>query len=78
MSELCKKALAGDFAGATAMQSRYLDVMNSMFADVNPIPVKEAMNQIGLNVGEYRMPLFPADSRVKQQIHDALQQAELL
>ena len=78
MSQLCQKALAGDFAGATALQSRYLDGMNSMFADVNPIPVKEAMNQIGLNVGECRMPLFPANHQVKQQIHDALKQAELL
>ncbi|MBR6549508.1 MAG: 4-hydroxy-tetrahydrodipicolinate synthase [Clostridia bacterium] len=78
MAQLCQKALEGDFAGATAMQSRYLDVMNSMFIDVNPIPVKEAMNQLGLNVGECRMPLFPASDDVKEKIHSALVKAQLL
>ncbi len=78
MSELCQRALQGDFTCATAMQSRYLDVMNSMFIDVNPIPVKEAMNQIGLDVGECRMPLFPASDDVKTKIHEALKEANLL
>ena len=78
MSDLCQKALNGDFVGATAMQSQYLDVMNNMFIDVNPIPVKEAMNQIGLEVGECRMPLFPASDGVKEKIHNALIKAELL
>ncbi len=78
MVQLCKKAVAGDFKGATALQSQYLDVMNAMFIDVNPIPVKEAMNQIGLDVGECRMPLFPASDDVKERIRSSLTRANLL
>ncbi len=78
MSQICQKALEGDYAGAMALQSYYLDVMNSMFIDVNPIPVKEAMNQIGLDVGECRMPLFPASNEVKEKIRSALQHVDLL
>ena len=44
MSEITGLALEGKFKEATALQSKYLELMNSMFIDVNPIPVKEAMN----------------------------------
>ena len=36
---------------------KLLHLMNTMFIDVNPIPVKEAMNLMGMNVGGFRMPL---------------------
>ena len=37
---------------------KYLDLCNSLFIDVNPIPVKEAMNLIGFKAGECRLPLL--------------------
>ena len=57
MSEICDNAFRDDFKGAMALQNRYLPLMNAMFCDVNPMPVKEAMNQMGLSVGLCRMPL---------------------
>ena len=44
---------------AVAAQLKYLDLINALFMEVNPIPVKEAMNLMGLKAGTYRMPLYP-------------------
>ena len=54
MTEL---ALKGDFKGAREIQLKYLELMNGLFCDVNPIPVKEALNLMGKAVGECRLPL---------------------
>lgn len=50
--------LEGKTAQALELQNKYLDVENALFMDVNPIPVKEACNLMGMNVGECRLPLY--------------------
>lgn len=55
MTEYCLK---NDFASAAKLQIKYLELINNLFCDVNPIPVKEAMNILGMNVGECRLPLL--------------------
>ena len=57
--ELTARALAGDFKGSFAMQKYYIELMDALFSDVNPIPVKAAMNLCGFNCGPCRMPLAP-------------------
>lgn len=49
--------LNGDSKKATEAQLKYLDFANSLFLEVNPIPVKEALNLMGIKVGGYRLPL---------------------
>ncbi|MBQ9832735.1 MAG: 4-hydroxy-tetrahydrodipicolinate synthase [Clostridia bacterium] len=49
--------LNGDVEKAREAQIKYLDLINALFIEVNPIPVKEAMNLMGMNVGGYRLPL---------------------
>ena len=78
MHALCKKALQGDFAGAMALQNKYLDFMNSMFVDVNPIPVKEALNLLGMNVGECRLPLYKTSEANRQAIAEQMRRIGLL
>ena len=51
--------LEGRHDKAVAAQLKYLDLINALFMEVNPIPVKEAMNLMGLKAGAYRMPLYP-------------------
>lgn len=46
-----------NFRKATQMQITYLDLINTLFCEVNPIPVKEALNLMGFNVGICRLPL---------------------
>ena len=54
IAQLC---LDGDYKTASAKQLEYLDLINALFLEVNPIPVKMAMRFIGWDVGELRMPL---------------------
>lgn len=78
MSEITGLALDGRFKEATALQSKYLDLMNSMFIDVNPIPVKEAMNLLGYNVGPCRLPLCSTTPEKLEKIKLALKGVGLL
>ena len=52
-------ALAGDYKKSFAMQKYYIELIDMMFSDVNPIPVKAAMNLLGFDCGPCRMPLAP-------------------
>ena len=56
--EMCAAALAGDFKTAAELQLRYLKLVNALFIETNPIPVKEAVNRMGFNAGECRLPLY--------------------
>ena len=57
IADLCSAALEGDFQRATALQLQYLKLMDALFIEVNPIPVKTAMNLMGMAVGSLRLPL---------------------
>lgn len=55
---MLKYALDGDYKNASKMQMEALDLINSLFCEVNPIPVKEGMNLLGFNAGYTRLPLY--------------------
>ena len=57
MHELTASALRGDYLNAAALQHRYQKLMDLLFCQVNPIPVKAAMGMIGLDCGPCRLPL---------------------
>ena len=56
--EITKLCLDNNVLEAAKLQIKYLDLANNLFIDVNPIPVKEAMNLMGFNAGECRLPLL--------------------
>ena len=64
---ICAKYLAGDVDGARKLQLEMLDVINNLFIEVNPVPVKTAMEILGYKVGNLRLPLAPMadDTRAK-------------
>lgn len=53
--DICAKWFAGDVQGSRDLQLQYLELANALFTDVNPIPIKEAMNLMGMQVG--RLPV---------------------
>ncbi len=55
--EMVMKYLEGDVKGSCALQLQYLPLINALFCEVNPIPVKKALNLMGFEVGPLRMPL---------------------
>ena len=78
MHELCVAALAGDVANAMAIQRRLLPVHRQLFVEANPIPVKWAMQRLGLCGGALRLPLTELDAANEANVETALQDAGLL
>lgn len=76
--EMCRKWFDGDVQGSIEMQLKYLELANAMFCDVNPIPVKEAMNMLGWNAGPCRMPLYPMDDANSKKVADTLRKYGLI
>jgi len=60
-SAMCKKFACGDVAGACADQLKYLHLINALFCEVNPIPVKAAMAKMGFCEDYLRLPLTPME-----------------
>ena len=71
--ELVARWQAGDAAGARAIQLEYLSLINALFCEVNPIPIKEAMNQLGMGVGGYRLPLCEISESGRETVRAALE-----
>lgn len=70
--------LNGDVKKAAEMQKYYLDFINALFIETNPIPIKEAMNLAGMNVGGYRMPLCPMEEDTKAKLMETMKAINLL
>ncbi|MDR1465200.1 MAG: 4-hydroxy-tetrahydrodipicolinate synthase [Oscillospiraceae bacterium] len=63
--DIAAAALAGNVAESARLQIEWLDLCNDLFVDVNPIPVKAAMNLMGLGVGPCRLPLCdPSEAKL--------------
>lgn len=62
----------GNIMDATKAQLDTLELTNSLFCEVNPIPVKAALNMIGYNVGEPRLPLVEMSTSGKERLRKAL------
>ncbi len=56
--KLCKAFLDGDIDYAAEKQIKYTGLIKALFSDVNPVPIKTAMNIAGMNVGPFRLPLY--------------------
>lgn len=72
IAQLC---LDGDYAKARELQLQYLELINALFLEVNPIPVKMAMRFLGWDVGELRMPLCDMTQEHVAQLKQAMENA---
>ncbi|ADX45275.1 4-hydroxy-tetrahydrodipicolinate synthase [Paracidovorax avenae] len=78
MHELCVAALAGDVRRAMEIQFRLLPVHKQLFVEANPIPVKWAMQRMGLCGGAMRLPMTPLSQGSESVVEAALRSAGLL
>lgn len=78
MHNCCQAWFDGDTAKACALQLEILPLCDAMFCDVNPIPVKYAMNALGWQAGSCRLPLVEPSEAKKAQIDGALKAAGLI
>ena len=65
---LCSLVKANDLAGAAALNDKLLPVANACFVEVNPIPVKEAVNLLGFNAGVPRAPLTKIEPQNREKL----------
>ena len=59
--EICNKFFAGDVKGAAELQCKFLPLINALFCETNPIPVKAAMSAMGFCENYVRLPLIPME-----------------
>jgi len=70
--DMVAKFHAGDVAGARKLQLDAIPLINALFSDVNPIPVKAAVNMMGMNAGGYRRPLVAMEDAPLKALESAM------
>lgn len=72
--DLCYSYFNGDSEASDNLQLKYLELIEALFIDVNPIPVKQAMKAMGYDVGKCRLPLCDMDSTNLEKLYHTLKQ----
>ncbi len=75
MSHLC---LENDFEAASKLQIQYMDLIDALFCEVNPIPVKAAMNLMGMEAGPLRLPLCDISESNLERLRASMRRMNLL
>jgi 4-hydroxy-tetrahydrodipicolinate synthase len=75
MHEMCAAALAGDVGRAREINHRLLPLHRTLFLEANPIPVKWAVQQMGLIAGGIRLPLTPLSAACHEPVREAMRHA---
>ena len=75
---ITKLCLDGDFKTAAELQLKYLRLMNGLFMQVNPIPVKTAMAKLGFCENEFRMPLCPMEACDDEKLFALMREQNLI
>ncbi len=78
MAEMTHLCLDNDFAAASRLQIRYMDLIDALFTEVNPIPIKAAMNLLGMDAGSLRLPLCDISDKNLDTLRRAMDRAGLL
>ena len=77
MHELCAAAIEGNVARAREINNKLLALHRDLFCEANPIPVKWAVQQLGLIGGGIRLPLTPLAGGLQERVREAMRQAGL-
>jgi len=78
VSAIVNACLSGDYLTAGILQRRFQNLIQALFSDVNPIPIKAAMNMMGMQVGEPRLPLTPLPPEKAKKLQDAMETLQFL
>lgn len=76
--DIVAKYLSGDVEGSRKLQLKTLDLIKALFAEVSPIPIKAAMNLLGMNVGSCRLPLVDMSEKNLELLKNELKKYGLL
>ena len=70
--------LEGDVAKSCEMQLKYFDLIKALFCEVNPIPVKKALNLMGMEVGSLRLPLTEMEDANAKRLEEEMRKAGVI
>ena len=76
--DICAKYACGDHSGALQLQLRPFRLIKALFVEVNPIPVKTAMNLMGFKAGKLRMPLCEMEEHNLETLKSAMRELDML
>ncbi len=76
--DICAKYLAGDVKGSMEMQLKAIPLVEKLFCEVNPIPVKKALNLMGFEVGGLRMPLTELTKANEEKLAQVMKEFGIL
>lgn len=76
--DICAKFASGDLAGSLELQLEAIELIGALFCEVNPIPVKKAMNLMGLEAGTLRRPLTEMEDANAAKLEKAMKDYGLL
>ena len=70
--DICASYFAGDVKTSASLQLKAIPLITELFSEVNPIPVKAAMNMMGKGVGPLRMPLTEMEPQHQEKLKEAM------
>lgn len=76
--DMCTYCLEGDYTKATQLQLKYFPLVKALFSEVNPIPVKTAVNLMGFDAGELRLPLYEMEEKNLINLKNIMKQHGLI
>lgn len=76
--DICARFFAGDVAGSCQLQLEAMDLCGALFCEVNPIPVKKALNLMGMGAGSLRLPLTDMEETTSARLEKAMREYGIL
>ncbi|HEV2130835.1 MAG TPA: 4-hydroxy-tetrahydrodipicolinate synthase [Longimicrobiaceae bacterium] len=73
-ARMVHRFLESEFAAARALQLRYLPLIHALFREPNPVPVKAAVQMLGFDAGDPRLPLLPASAESRDALRAAMRE----
>ena len=78
MVKMTKLCLDNDFEAASKLQIKYMDLIDALFLEVNPIPIKAALNLVGMEMGGLRLPLCEMSEKNLETLRSSMARMGLL
>lgn len=78
VSDICAMCLSSDFKAASELYYKYAELFATLFIEVNPVPVKTAMNLMGMDVGDLRLPLCEMAPNTLEKLKSSMRAVGLL
>ncbi len=75
---MCEYFFKGDIKKSYEIQIKYKELIDALFMEPNPIPIKSAMNIMGMNAGKLRLPLYEASNETQETLNRVLKNLELI